>query len=152
METWTKGLFLLAIATDLADGYLARRLGVSSNLGAYFDATADFFVIMSTFAAFAIIALYPAWLLIIIASMFTQFLVTSRFGKPVYDPIGRHYGTFLFAAIGLTLAFPSPPLWLAISDIIAILTIAAITSRCIALFNREVGAEHSQKQLSEAIR
>ena len=136
LETWTRGLFLLACATDLLDGYLARRLGASSNLGAYFDVTADFFVIMTAFVAFVVISIYPFWLLGIIAFMFAQFMATSKLGRPVYDPIGRHYGTFLFTAIGLTLAFPSPALWLAISGIITILTVAAVTSRCITLCTR----------------
>lgn len=136
METWSKILFLLVIASDLLDGYIARRLGASSNLGAYFDVTADFLVIMTTFVAFTVIGIYPFWLLAIITFMFAQFIVTSKSGRPIYDPIGRHYGTFLFAAIGLTLAFPSPLLWFAISDIITILTIASISSRCITLFKR----------------
>ena len=133
LETWTEGFFLLACATDLLDGYLARKLSASSDIGAYFDVTADFFVIMSTFVAFVVISIYPFWLLAIIAFMFAQFMATSNVRRPIYDPVGRYYGTFLFAAIGLTLAFPSPALCLFVSATITILTVASVTSRCVTI-------------------
>jgi CDP-diacylglycerol--glycerol-3-phosphate 3-phosphatidyltransferase/cardiolipin synthase len=91
-----------ACATDVADGYLARRLGAVSSRGAYLDVTADFLVVLAGFAGFAARGVYPWWLPWIIVLMFAQFIVTSRAGRPVYDPVGKYYGALLFLGIGLT--------------------------------------------------
>ena len=45
-------LFLTAIGTDFLDGFLARKLKVTSNYGAYFDTTVDFIFIVSFFGFF----------------------------------------------------------------------------------------------------
>ena len=46
------GLFLFMIATDFFDGLLARRHGLSSKFGTYFDVTTDFVFVFSMFVAF----------------------------------------------------------------------------------------------------
>jgi phosphatidylglycerophosphate synthase len=99
-------LFLLAISSDLADGYLARKLGVSSKFGASFDVSIDFLFIGGVFLYFTIMGIYPAWVLVIIAAMFVQFLVTSNLTKVIFDPVGKYYGSLLYGAIGLTMLFP----------------------------------------------
>jgi phosphatidylglycerophosphate synthase len=98
-------LFLLAISSDLADGYLARKLGVSSKFGASFDVSIDFLFISGVFLYFTIKGIYPAWILMVIAAMFVQFLVTSNMTKFVFDPVGKYYGSLLYGAIGLTMLF-----------------------------------------------
>jgi CDP-diacylglycerol--glycerol-3-phosphate 3-phosphatidyltransferase len=54
------GLFLLAAATDLLDGWAARRLGCASNIGAFFDPLADkiFVNVLLIFLA----CYHPAWI------------------------------------------------------------------------------------------
>ncbi len=99
-------IFLLAISSDLIDGYLARKLGVSSKFGANLDATVDFLFIGGIFLYYTIRGIYPAWLLMIIAAMFAQFLVTSHLTKVAFDPFGKYYGSLLYGAIGLTMLFP----------------------------------------------
>ena len=96
------GLLLFAAFTDVLDGYLARKLGACSIFGAYFDATADFLFILIAFGAFVMQGVYPAWTLLVIGGMFLQFVLTSRLGQPVYDPVGKYYGMFLFVVTGVT--------------------------------------------------
>lgn len=98
-------LFLFVIGTDFADGYIARKLRVSSKLGAHLDATIDFSFIFCTFLNFVAQGFYSAWLLLPIAVAFAQFLLSSLFSKRVYDPVGKYYGSLLYGAIGLTLLF-----------------------------------------------
>ena len=50
--------------------------------------------------------LYPLWMILLIVAMFIQFVLTSRLERPVYDPVGKYYGLFLFCAIGATVALP----------------------------------------------
>ena len=124
-------LFLLAISSDLADGYLARKLGVSSRFGANFDVSIDFLFISGVFLYFTINGIYPPWILIIIAAMFVQFLVTSNLTKVIFDPFGKYYGSLLYGAIGLTMLFPGQ----IAGDIITVafvgVSIASLSSRVI---------------------
>jgi phosphatidylglycerophosphate synthase len=96
-------LFIFAIASDLADGYLAKKLRVCSKIGGYFDAAVDFLFIGGVFLNFVIIGTYPIWVLVLITAMFAQFIVTSTLLKVIYDPIGKYYGSLLYGAIGLTI-------------------------------------------------
>lgn len=98
-------LFILAIYSDFADGYLARKMGLSSRLGANLDVTVDTVFIGGMLLYFILSGIYPAWVLFLIVSMFLQFILTSKLLKITYDPIGKYYGSLLFGAIGLTMLF-----------------------------------------------
>ncbi|HSV50190.1 MAG TPA: CDP-alcohol phosphatidyltransferase family protein, partial [Candidatus Acidoferrales bacterium] len=54
-------VFGLSQLTDLIDGYVARKLRVTSKAGAYFDAVTDFVFITGIFAAFTYSGYYPTW-------------------------------------------------------------------------------------------
>jgi phosphatidylglycerophosphate synthase len=107
IKIWAIGIFLLAIITDAFDGYSARKLGVASDYGAYFDIIADFILVLVAFLTFIIIGIYPYWLLFLIILVFLQFILTSKFNVLVYDPVGKYYGAFLFVIILITLISPS---------------------------------------------
>jgi CDP-diacylglycerol---glycerol-3-phosphate 3-phosphatidyltransferase len=102
-------LILLAFsaATDFFDGYLARKLKATSKFGAYFDATTDFILVVGIFTFFTFEGYFQIWLPLLIAASFFQFLVTSRFAKKFYDPIGKYIGSALYVGIVLTLVFPT---------------------------------------------
>jgi hypothetical protein len=62
--------------------------------------------------------------------MFVQFTLTSlHFGKTIYDPIGKYYGSLLFGGIGLTLLFPAQITYSTVTIGIAASTAAATLSR-----------------------
>ena len=134
--TWAIRIFLFACLTDALDGYLVRRLGVSPFLGAYFDATADFLLVLAAFLAFVMEGIYPFWTLLLIGSMFAQFILTSGLKRPIYDPVGKYYGLFLFAAVGVTLVFPKPAVYNAVLVGIVGFTVASVASRVVFLLNR----------------
>ena len=56
------GLFLIGIASDAIDGYLARRHHQQTELGALLDPIADKFLILSTLISCATIHGLPAWM------------------------------------------------------------------------------------------
>jgi CDP-diacylglycerol--glycerol-3-phosphate 3-phosphatidyltransferase/cardiolipin synthase len=91
--------------------------------------TADFLCILAAFSAFVIGGLYPFWILLLIVAMFVQFLLTSKRGRPVYDPVGKYYGAFLFTAIGITLAFPNAAVCLGLFITLIGLTAMSLLSR-----------------------
>ena len=61
-------LFLAAGLSDLIDGYLAKRFGMATELGAYLDPLADKAMIISIYVALGIVEAIPRWLVILVVS------------------------------------------------------------------------------------
>ena len=66
--TLTFSGFLLAGISDAIDGFLARRFGWKSQLGAYLDPVADKALLVSIYIALALANVVPATLAIIVVS------------------------------------------------------------------------------------
>ncbi len=63
-------IFLVAAVTDIVDGYVARRFGMGSPLGAWLDPIVDKLFLVSTFVVFALPSTptrlhIPIWLLVL---------------------------------------------------------------------------------------
>ena len=63
-------IFLAAAITDIVDGFLARRFGMASPLGAYLDPIADKLFLVSSFVVLALpstpsVIRIPIWLLVL---------------------------------------------------------------------------------------
>jgi cardiolipin synthase len=61
-------LFVLAGVSDAVDGFLAKRFGMSSELGAYLDPLADKALIVSIYVSLGIAHTIPRWLVILVVS------------------------------------------------------------------------------------
>lgn len=61
-------LFVLAGISDAVDGFLAKRLGATSELGAYLDPLADKALLVSLFVMLGLKGLLPAWLIVLVVS------------------------------------------------------------------------------------
>ncbi len=61
-------VFLVAGLTDALDGFLARRFGWRTELGAYLDPVADKALLVSVYAALGFFGHIPAWLVILVIS------------------------------------------------------------------------------------
>ncbi len=61
-------VFLAAGITDALDGFLARRFGWQTELGAYLDPVADKALLMSVYAVLGFFGYLPAWLVILVIS------------------------------------------------------------------------------------
>lgn len=68
-------IFLMAAATDLLDGYLARRWGQVTTVGTLLDPIADKLLISSALIALVQVQQVPAWMAIIIVGR--EFAVTG---------------------------------------------------------------------------
>ena len=96
-------LCIIDIVTDVLDGYIARKFKICSKLGGILDVSGDFSFIFLIIIALTIRGVFPPFVLIVVIVMFLQFLITSKIKKPIYDPIGKYYGSFLFIILGITL-------------------------------------------------
>jgi phosphatidylglycerophosphate synthase len=98
----TNNLFLLLvfafiIISDVADGYLARKLKCTSDEGAKLDVFSDTLYTISSLATFAYFKVIPIWFVYIMLLKLTEFIITSRliknkrkFGDTMFfDKIGK---------------------------------------------------------------
>jgi len=80
-------LFLAAGVSDAIDGFLAKRFGMASELGAHLDPLADKTLIVSIYVALGITDAIPRWIVILVVSR--DFLIIGGvmlawfLGKPV---------------------------------------------------------------------
>lgn len=65
-ELFALAVFLAAAATDLLDGYLARRWGQVTTVGTLLDPIADKLLIMAALVSLVAIQRVPAWMVIVI--------------------------------------------------------------------------------------
>lgn len=128
-------LFLFAILTDFLDGYYAKKFHLASKLGAYFDATADFLFVSVMLSVFVFECFYPLWLLVLVAFVFVQFILTNIVSRQaVYDPVGKYYGSLMYGAVGLTLLFQEQLLYNIVIVGIVVSSAACLVSRAYFLF------------------
>lgn len=133
------GLLLIcaATATDVLDGWLARRLDVCTATGAYFDAVADLLVICAGFAALVTHDVYPAWLLAVFLLIFVQFVLTSNTNQVIYDPVGKYYGAVLYSVLVALLLLPDLLLSYALLGFVLCLTLISMIQRWAILLRRK---------------
>jgi CDP-diacylglycerol---glycerol-3-phosphate 3-phosphatidyltransferase len=63
---WATTIFVIAMATDQVDGWLARRRGVSSALGKLLDPVADKVLVLATLVMLVGEGVVPAWMVALI--------------------------------------------------------------------------------------
>lgn len=103
------GVFVAAVASDVADGIVARRRGTASALGGVLDHTADAIFVAATLWALAYVEaqqrvdMVPGVLPLFVALAFLQYLLDSRAlaGQPLRgSSLGRVNGIAYFALAG----------------------------------------------------
>lgn len=67
---WASAFFVFVTAglSDAVDGFLAKRFGLTSELGAYLDPVADKALLVSIFVSLSIVRAIPPWLAILVVS------------------------------------------------------------------------------------
>jgi CDP-diacylglycerol--glycerol-3-phosphate 3-phosphatidyltransferase/cardiolipin synthase len=121
----------VALASDVADGFLARRLGVASDAGAWFDVWADFAIVLAAFVGFALVQAVSWWLPSLIVLSFAVFIATANLNDRIYDPVGRAIGLLLMVA-GLVICMAPD---LLVADAVALAAAGAIS---LTIVNRTV--------------
>lgn len=68
-------VFIVASITDAADGYIARKHGIVTNLGKFIDPLADKIMVVAALVALVELHRVPAWMVVVIISR--EFVVTG---------------------------------------------------------------------------
>ncbi|MFQ5607315.1 MAG: CDP-diacylglycerol--glycerol-3-phosphate 3-phosphatidyltransferase [Candidatus Zixiibacteriota bacterium] len=76
-------VFLIAGATDLADGYYARKYGVTTGFGKFIDPLADKILVSSAFVTFVALDYARAWMVAVIIGR--EFLITGLRSLAAYQ-------------------------------------------------------------------
>jgi phosphatidylglycerophosphate synthase len=103
---WAGGLFVLAVATDLLDGVVARRFNHASALGGLLDHSTDALFVVVLFVALAYQNHVPYLLPGLVAAAFIQYMLDSRSldGRRLRTSwLGRGNGIAYFVVIGTVL-------------------------------------------------
>ena len=145
--------FFFAVATDMADGPLARRRGEASRVGGLIDHSADALFCIAVLGALAWTGLYPALLPFLIAGAFAQYVADSRVlagQKLRTSRIGRYNGIAYFVLAGIPIVREIAFGWSSPSDALLLgagWILAAIDNH-VSMVDRAAGA-HSRKTASE---
>ncbi len=72
---WAMVIFITAALTDLFDGYYARKYGLSTSFGKFFDPLADKILVSLAFIAFVALGYVAMWMVLLI--ILREFLITG---------------------------------------------------------------------------
>jgi len=101
---WAAAFLAAAIASDLADGALARRLGTASAVGRLLDHTVDVLFVTTGLVAGAARGAFPWILPVLVAAAFAQYAIDSyvvaRAGELRPSRLGRYNGILYFVPLG----------------------------------------------------
>ena len=123
-------VWMLALATDVLDGRIARRTGTVTAFGGTFDHTTDFLFVTSGLFAGALRSAFPWILPCLITAAFAQYFIDSywihRHAKLRGSKLGRYNGILYFVpsildiVIRMGLRFLRP--WLSVLCWLLVLT------------------------------
>lgn len=68
-------VFIIATLTDTADGYIARKKGIVTNLGKFIDPLADKILVIAALISLVELQRLPAWIVVVIIAR--DFIVTG---------------------------------------------------------------------------
>ena len=129
----------LAVATDFADGIVARRFAEQSGLGRLVDHATDAVFVTAGTAALAFEGILPAPLPTLIAASFLQYALDARSSistGPRPSSLGRWNGIAYFAIIAIPIArdalglrWPGPALVIALGWLLVGSTVLSIATR-----------------------
>lgn len=68
-------VFIIASLTDAADGYIARKRGLVTNLGKFIDPLTDKIMVVAALVALVELQRIPAWMVVVIITR--EFIVTG---------------------------------------------------------------------------
>jgi cardiolipin synthase len=131
-------LFLAAGISDAVDGFLAKRFGMATELGAYLDPLADKVLIVSIYVALGIVMALPTWLVILVVSrdimivgaVILSWLVDHPLAmKPALVSKLNTVAQILFATLklaSLALGFDAEPALTILMGLVVVLTLLSI--------------------------
>jgi cardiolipin synthase len=131
----TIALFGAAALSDLADGFLAKRYGWQSDLGAVLDPAADKLLLVTVFITLAYLKLVPLWLMAAAVARDTIIVVGALLYRLWFGPLNVRpsvvskfntlcQAAFILAVVGRE-QFSLPPAW--VGSVLGALVFVTVT-------------------------
>jgi cardiolipin synthase (CMP-forming) len=129
---------LVATLSGLVYGFLAKRFGMATEIGAYLDPLADKVMIVSIYVALGITAVIPAWIVILVVSrdlmIVGGIMLAWLVGRPmaikphvvskINTGVQVFYAALVLAAHGYE--FSAKPLLTLVMVLVAVLTLLSV--------------------------
>jgi cardiolipin synthase len=131
-------LFVAAGVSDAIDGFLAKRFGMASELGAYLDPLADKALIVSIYVSLGVAGAIPTWLVILVVSRDMMIVAAVMLSWLVRRPVAikplrvsklNTVAQIVLAALvlaALAFGFNAEPVLSLIMALVAVLTLLSI--------------------------
>ena len=100
LSFWSAGLFVLAMLSDILDGYFARKRKIISTFGQFFDPLADKLLFLVAMIFMAELGRLPAWMVCIFLAR--EVIVTALRGVAIDEGIviaASHWGKYKSAFV-----------------------------------------------------
>jgi len=121
-------LFVFVAMSDLADGWIARRLGVATRVGAWLDPLVDIIVVLTMLGVLVFGGALPVWALIAPTLAAVAFLCTSK-TRPRFGIVGRYYGAILYVAVATAMVSSPGAIRVVIAAVVTAYGVAAMAER-----------------------
>lgn len=150
------GVFAFAGLSDAADGYLAKRFGLTTRFGRLLDPAADKVLMLVSFATLTILGVAPLWLTLLVVARDTAIVAGLLLARVLNIPVGvaplligkasmaMQIIYIALALVLLTFGLQWPQVENAAADVTAILTVGSWLGYAI------VGARALARQRSPA--
>lgn len=132
-------LFGLAIATDFADGAVARRRGETTRIGGFLDHATDALFVTFGLAALAAAGQLTGLLPVLVAAAFAQYALDSRIGAGGAlrgSALGRWNGIAYYVMVGIPVVRDALGLAWPPAGLVAALAWALVASTAISMAER----------------
>ena len=104
-------LFLAAAISDAVDGFLAKRFGMKTELGAYLDPLADKVLIVSIYVTLGITGVIPLWIVILVVSRDFMIVGAIVLSWVVDRPVQIRPHMISKVNTGVQIVYPGLVLW-----------------------------------------
>ena len=127
LRWWAAVLFIVAIATDGIDGYLARRHDIVTDLGKLLDPIADKALTGCAFVGLSILAELPWWVTILVLVRELGVTVHRLIVATDHVVAAAWMGKLKTVAQAVALSLALLPLWTVVGEWIHVVNTAAMT-------------------------
>ncbi|MDJ1115027.1 CDP-diacylglycerol--glycerol-3-phosphate 3-phosphatidyltransferase [Microbacterium dauci] len=127
LRWWAAVLFIVAIATDGIDGYLARKYEIVTDLGKLLDPIADKVLTGAAFVGLSILFELPWWITIIVLVREVGITIHRLVVASSHVVAAAWMGKLKTVAQGVALSLALLPLWTVVGEWIHVVNMVVMT-------------------------
>ncbi|MEW1836203.1 CDP-diacylglycerol--glycerol-3-phosphate 3-phosphatidyltransferase [Microbacterium sp. NPDC079995] len=127
LRWWAAALFIVAIASDGVDGYLARRHDIVTDLGKLLDPIADKVLTGAAFVSLSILGELPVWVVVLVLVRELGITVHRLIVATDHVVAAAWMGKLKTVAQAVALSLALLPLWTVVGEWVHVVNTIAMT-------------------------